>query len=658
MKGVTRTIGLWLLAAGLAAAQVVVQGVPESDPALEMAAGELRAALSKAGGGRVVLEGKSLAPELEGFEIAPAEGGLRITSQGAGLIYGTFRLAEIVRRDGFTPSLHLRESPAFAERMFSFEGGLLNLPDEGFYWRQAPFVNPEVLRRETDGARQAMRMAVRHGFNSITFLNLNLEDYVNYDRLGNGFEVYAADSLHRQRSAVFCRALRELAGYARQWRLRLYIQIYDLSFPDHLDGSRLADDSEHTWRIVDAKLSEMLERTGVDGIVVTATEPSPRLNYRGFQLWKTPEGAGRMAQRYQDIVVKKNRRRMIFRTWRVANTMDTFERVLSAAPDPQIVYDAKHTDGDFFLCVGGNRLLYGGAPARRPFMATFDVFREFDGWGRTIFYPAFWAERFRNARRAGVVAVNAWGHWIPGCIYPGVWVGRLDEYDFMRRGQPPVLATLYLFSRLAWNPDTPVEQITSDWTRLNFGAQAAAAGKALQLSERLWGATYIGPHPYSQTAFKWTMLFRPSPTPPAPAGADKWTVDTVRQSNRQALEMARQLHAAASAIDPGKTPNPEAAREFRRAADLTLLFFRTFAPWRELVFRTWWAGPDMPQQDRQAILELADEVRRLLPEWRTYPSEARDWLVLDDTLARDLGWTGHASVAGWLDRWKAQFEKR
>jgi hypothetical protein len=65
----------------------------------------------------------------------------------------------------------------------------------------------------------------------------------------------------------------------------------------------------------------------------------------------------------------------------------------------------------------------------------------------------------------------------------------------------------------------------------------------------------------------------------------------------------------------------------------------------------------MPDQERRTILGLAAELDGILPEWRNYGTEARDWLILDDTLARDLGWRQHASVAGWVKRWKTQFEK-
>ncbi len=645
---------LFFLLTGVLSAGVTVEHATADDAALQLAVSELTRALP-ASGAHVVLRGSGAflvgdTAENQGFEILPENGRLVVQSKGAGLIYGAFRLAEMIRRDGFNPRLRLREQPAFAERMFSYEGTVLNLPDEGYYFRNRPYVNPFTIREQAEAARTAMRHLLRYGFNSITFLHLNLEDYVDYDQLGDGFKVYAADSHHRVRSKEFCRVLREVTAYAHSLHMRLYIQIYDFSFPDHLDGRQLNDQSEFTWRIVDARLSEMLQRTGVDGLVVTATEPSPRLNYRGFQLWKTPEGAGRMAQRYQQIIVGKNGRRMIFRTWRVANDMATFEHVLSTATDPNIIYDAKESDGDYFLSVGTNRLLTGGAAAKRPFMITFDAFREFDGWGRTVFFPRFWDERFRTAQQQGVKIVDAWGPWIPGCIYPGIWVSKYDDYDYLRQEYSPAHPMLYLFARLSWNPQQPADQIASDWARLHFGKHAAAVEQVLKLSEALWKETYIGPTPHSGLAFKWTMLFQARPELIDKVGRD-WTIGTIQATNRRAIEMAGRIRNLIDSIDPSETPSPGMARELRRAADLTDVFFRTFALWRELVFRA-----HRVKQDREGMLAALENLEKTLPEWRRFPREAKDWLIFqfDPDLSTSPSWMQRSSVADAVRQFKAK----
>jgi hypothetical protein len=472
-----------------------------------------------------------------------------------------------------------------------------------------------------------MRHLLAQGFNSVSFLNLNVEDYVDYDLLPAGESVYSPDSLHRMRARIFCQALSDLADYAHQLHLQLFLQIYEFSLPDHLEGGQFSDDSARTWKFVDAKFSELLGETTLDGIIFTLTEPSPRLAYRGITLWKTPEGAGRMAAHYYETIVNKMHRRLMVRMWWVGDTMDTFQKVLAEAPNPDIMFDTKNTHGDFFLSVGENPLIPGGAARLRPFSVTFDVFRQFDGWGELIFYPAFWGQRFRSAKSNGAIAVNAWGPWDAGCIFPGSWVGKYDYYDFLQHGFRPALASLDLFTQLAWNPQASAHDIALDWGVRNVGrANAVPLAKALMLSSDLWERTYLGQDDHG--VFKWAMLFQPRDPSQAPFFKSHSFAET-ESSNRQALSLASTIHELINAMQISKAPNPEAIREFRRAADLTLLYIRTFVAWREILWRNRdWDEGKHSADNRAALLVLTAHLQSLFPMWRQYPREANDWLVL------------------------------
>lgn len=641
---------------------IVLDNAPRHDPALQLALADLKLALktrSSSGdfsddvpskGRRIVLKGigefrDDREISSQGFEIAPIPNGLLVSSAGVGLVSGVFKLAEAIRRDGVDWNLRRSGSPAFGERVFSYQGVLFNLPDEGYYSRHEPYVNEPLLKEQLESAKEAMRRLLPYGFNSIAFLNLNVEDYINYDLWVDGKRVYPPDSLHRARSAIFCRALSELADYAHSLHLQFFLQLYEFSLPDHLDGRGLTDDSAATWELVDAKFLELFQRTTLDGIILTMTEPSPRLAYRGITLWKTPEGAGRMASHYHDTIVKKCGRRLIVRMWMVTDDIESFKRVLEGAPEPEIMYDTKETNGDFFLSVGENPLIKGGAPKLRPFSVTFDVFRQFDGWGDLLFYPTFWEERFRNARANGVVAVDAWGPWLSGCIFPGIWVGKYDDYDFLRHGFRPALASLYLFSRLAWNPDNSVEDITRDWAALNFGKEnAGALSKALFLSCDLWKTTYLGAD--DRGTFKWTMVFQPVSSESA-ATFEKHSFAELEQSNKKALALALQVHALIHSLDSRKAPNQQALREFRRAADLTLLYFRTFTLWRELLWRKHAMDGNKGRENESALRRVCAQLDTLLPEWRKYPRESKDWFIFrfDPEMNAAPAWLARTSVA-------------
>ncbi len=644
---------------------IVLENAPRQDPALRLALEDLKQALEEHGmkagiskavpsdGPRIVLKASGEFRDdreisSQGFAIEPIPNGLQLISPGVGLVHGVFKLAEAIRRDGVDWNLRRTESPAFGERIFSYQGVLFDLPDEGYYFRHPPYVNEPLLKQQVESAKDAMRRLLPYGFNSVAFLNLNVEDYINYDHLGDGNRVYPPDSLHRARSAIFCRALSELADYAHSLHLQFFLQLYEFSLPDHLDARGITDDSNQTWELVDAKFRELFQRTALDGIILTMTEPSPRLAYRGITLWKTPEGAGRMASHYYDTIVRKCGRRLIVRMWMVTDDIEGFQRVLAGAPEPKIMYDTKETNGDFFLSVGENPLIKGGALKLRPFSVTFDTFRQFDGWGDLVFYPTFWEERFRSARANGAVAVDAWGPWLSGCIFPGIWVGKYDDYDFLRHGFRPALASLYLFSRLAWNPDNSAEAITRDWAALNFGKEnAGALGKALFLSYDLWKTSYLGAD--DRGTFKWTMVFQPVSSENT-ATSEKHSFAELEQSNKQALALALQVHSLIYSLDARKVPNGQALREFRRAADLTRLYFRTFTLWRELLWRNHALDEKRSRENESALRRVCAQLDTLLPEWRKYPRESKDWFIFrfDPEMNAAPTWLARTSVADTL----------
>ncbi len=659
---------------------VILQSVPTEDLALRLGIEELGRALAlrgyrleigqtaSPGSKSILLCGigtfqRDRNPASQSFIVSPEPKGLRVFSEGVGLVYGVFCLAEDIRLNGLNWELRLSETPAFPQRFFSYQGVVFGLPDEGYYFRSAPFVNQEVLARQVAYAKMAMGELLKLGFNTVAFLNLNVEDYINYDLLGDGHQVYGPDSLHRQRSKVFRQALNELADYAHQLHMQLFLQIYEFSFPDHLDARNLSDETELTWKFVDAKFTELFQATRIDGVTVTPTEPSPRLAYRGFKLWKEPEGAGRMASHYYDTIVRKLRKQLIFRLWWAAGTVDEFHQVLKGAPEVDLMFDTKNTNGDFFLNAGENRLIPNGAARLRPFSVTFDIFRQYDGWGRLLFYPTFWEDRFRSCFKNGVTTVNAWGPWLGGCIFPGMWVEKYDEYDFLRHGFSPALASLYLFSRLAWNPQEPVEAIANRWAELHFGREnAKTVQKALFTSYQLWKTTYLDETPESQLAFKWTMLFQPGQTGfEKEAGKDsflgqlyaKHPLSVLLESDRTALELASQVRELVLSIDPSSVPEADAIKGFRRAADLTWLYFRTFAKWRELLWKSYGYGHgDSSQENKVSIMQVVQDLEKILPEWKEYPRESKDWLIFqyDPDLITAPAWMQRTSVAETLDK--------
>ena len=89
---------------------------------------------------------------------------------------------------------------------------------------------------------------VRNRITGLAVLHPSIEEYINYDRLGSGSDVYAASDRHRPRSAAFAKALRGLSAKVHQYGLQLFVKPYEYSYPDELARGYNVLDVEVTCR--------------------------------------------------------------------------------------------------------------------------------------------------------------------------------------------------------------------------------------------------------------------------------------------------------------------------------------------------------------------------------------------------------------------------
>lgn len=575
-----------------------------------------------------------------------------------GVAYGLHHVAERIRLGEDVWQVRAREAPFFGERLFSEEGQLLDLPDRGYYSDDPPYLNVDVLNSEVARLKALLPHLLRHRFNGLTILHLNVEDYIDYDLLDR--PIYAQDDPHRARSKALCQLMKDFVEHAHSLHLRVYLQVYELAYPPAVGRHyQLTDASEDAAKVIDAKYRELFSRVPIDGMVITATEQHPRCGYRAKRLWSSTEGLARMACFYHRAIVQNCGKRLVFRLWRTGQTPKAFETVAANTPD-DLTLCIKNTSGDYYLKVGANALLRTGAPSKKPFMVLFDAFREFDGWSRLICYPTLWKERFELCAKTGVNAVNCWGPWSPGCIWPDEergylvgpdtpksWRGLWADYRIFLNGFTPGQANVYLFSRLAWAPKTPVDQITRDWAKLHFGpTNVAVVAQALDLSQKIWMETFLRrTHPCH---VKWTMIFSPR-NERADDALKHNTFDAILQSNQRSIEGSQRMLQLIQSIDPATCPNPAAGEGLRTAAEKTALFFETYMTAREGWLRRGRLKVlkgEARAAELKALTDVCTRLRSLLPKWQEYPQEAVDWRILEDDgkLRTAPYWMGHASV--------------
>ncbi len=591
-------------------------------------------------GGDVILashqemDGASRPEQPEGFRISPVSRpnrrALTVVGDQRGLMYGLFRLAELITISDDPWQIQYTSSPDFPIRIFSEQGQLLDIPDIAYYSDQSPYVNTALLSNDVEKTKQLMRHVAANGFNAFAFLHLNVEEYIDYRYLDQ--TIYPDDDRHRLRSPVFCRYLTDLCDYAHALHLDIYMQVYEIAFPPRLDELyKVHIDSPNIERIVQARYRELFERVPLDGVIITATEQAPRCGYKARQLWKTKAEAARMATIYHQAC-RTVGKQCIFRLWRVAYDAEGFAEVARAALN-DTVFAIKNTGGDYYLDHPLTTAITSGLPRQHNLTVLFDTFREFDGWSRLFCYMKRWGERVRACRDNGVIGINAWGPWSPGCIWADEdgtfsWQGRWNSFRMFINGFTPGQANTYLIARLAWDADADTVQIAREFAALHLGsANAAAAAEALLATEDAFNEEYVkNAHP---CYLKWTMVFAPREDMMKKAYQEN-SLASILESNRRAIKHVERMLEAFAQVDPGKVPDPKIYADFKTGIDKTALYLRTLYSWREC----WWRNRtmrDSPTEQREAnqaaTQKAKAELMAFIGQWEQYPEEAVAWRI-------------------------------
>ncbi len=598
---------------------------PLSDPPLQPEAFRIRAA-GLAGRKAVVIEGDE-----------------------RGLMYGAFKLAERIRLGEDPFALTIESAPEFPLRMFSEEGQLLDLPDQSYYAEQSPYVDESRVRKEIDEAKRLVDHVARLGFNTITFLHVNCEDYIDYRYLDQS--IYAEGDRHLVRSPVFCRYMSELCDYAHARHIDVFLQLYEIQYPPKLDALYGVDlDSPNIQTIISAKCRELFERIPLDGLVITPTESHPRCGYRSKHLWARQgrSGAGKMLTLYHTACAAVGKK-AVFRLWRIASDAAGAREACQHIPK-EAMFSVKNTGGDFWLNSPLTDIVTQGLGREQPLMVVFDTFRQYDGWSRCFCLVQQWGDRVRLCQENGVRAINAWGAWSPGCIWPDwepgymknpdgsnqtgkpvAWAGHWNSFRMLTRGFTPGQANVYLLSRLCWDTRATPKQLALDFAALHLGVENAEAGaEALMQTQQMWWAHYPGDNPGAITHpvyMKWAMVFGPRDNYMQQA-YDRMTLDEMLASNVRAMDAIEKMEAAFARTDRSKAPDSLVYDRFKEGIDKTALTLRSLHLFREF----WWrdrADRDLTGEAKVANARVRESVRLQLLElcdsWGRYPEEAAMW---------------------------------
>ncbi len=585
------------------------------------------------------------APDNESYRIMPSGDQHRRVvviqaESNRGLMYGALKLAEQIKLGKNPYNVNMENSPAFPLRMYSEEGQILDLPDLNYYSDTPPYVNEDRLKSEIDEAKILVDNVVKLGYNAITFLHVNFEDYIDYKYLDK--VIYPENSIHRTRSAVFCKYMNELCDYAHNRHIDIYLQLYEFQYPPEFEGRYTIDlYNPDIEKIISAKSKELYERVALDGLVITPNESHPRCGYRSVHLWEKygQPGAGKMLTLYHNACAASGKR-AIFRLWRIATSaegaMETARNIPKGA-----MFSVKNTGGDFWLNQPLTNIVTDDLGREYPVMIVFDPFRQYDGWSRAFCYMKKYGERVRLCHEHSISAINAWGAWSPGCIWPtnvpgylrGAqedvdWAGYWNQFRIFTRGFTAGQSNVYLLGRLMWDPNADPFEVAQDFARIHIGEQNANSGaQALMCTQDAWYELYSIPNSNSGY-LSWASIFGPRNTENT---YNSTTLQEILDGNKRALEQVDRMNAYFDKTDRNAAPDKIVYDSFKRAVDLTSVTLKSFYLFREC----WWRNRAAKDLQGEAKDENAVQLTKALSklkslidnDWADFPEEAAYWRI-------------------------------
>lgn len=346
-----------------------------------------------------------------------------------------------------------------------------------------PFIDTLALLREQDKLASYCSRMAGFGYNAIA-LPWFLE-YVNFDKLGDGTEVYERNSIYRQRHETLSRAFGQLMRLAADSGLSTYLWTDMVALTPPLKayfeerfGSVNAENPE-LWEVYGKAAEEVFEKfPDVEGIIIRIGEAGSIYNKPGWdytsELWVRTESAVKSMLTAFLEAAEKHNKNIVFRTWSVGvgpigdlhTNPDTYEQVLGDLHSDHLVVSTKYCAGDFYSWLPVNPTLCQGSHRR---IVEIQAKREFEGFGSL---PNYTGPLHQSALQSILEKNrNLEGAWIwtqyggplragPMIIYPFYGFNVINDVN------------VYSISKLLENPYADPDQVCADWIRGYFGSDS------------------------------------------------------------------------------------------------------------------------------------------------------------------------------------------
>jgi hypothetical protein len=439
-------------------------------------------------------------------------------------------------------------------------------------------------------------------------------EFVDFDRVGSGTEVYAADSPYRRRHDAMRRHFGRLFQIAKRLGMDVVL-VTDMValtgpledyFQRRFGGVDVSNPA--LWEVYRLGLEELFAAfPELDGIMIRIGEAgaiynvSARNYYSALHV-RTDEAVRTMLQSFLDVAAPRGKR-VYFRTWSVGvgkigdmhTNPATYERILTPLQAPNLVVSTKLIAGDYDSYLPLNPTLLTGAharlvelQARREFEA-FNAFPDYMGPQHQVALQTF------RAGNPNIVGSYMWTqsggphHAGPMNLYPfyGFWL--------------PIDANVYATSRLAWDPDADLGAITHAWVRQRFGTDPEVVRAITEILYRSREAVqkgfYIGPYARRQVRalglepppmmwiFKWDIVAGDSASLASIYFTARDELEAAIAEGFEAVEVVRGMRDLAARIDPGRVSDPALLAKLVESLEYEIDLFTTLAWYRRLFLR-------------------------------------------------------------------------
>jgi len=347
-----------------------------------------------------------------------------------------------------------------------------------------PWVDPAGMAQVSKEWHQYIDHIRAYGYNGV--IVSGFLEYVNFDEVGDGFQVYPADSPYRARHEAMVEQFGQMWKYAADLGMRVVFKTDMLAntgpLNDYVErelGGFDVDD-QRLWELYQAGLAEFFQKMPyTDGLMIRIGEAGSVYNMPGWDYYSTlavttVDSVRTMLTKFTQTAADYDKT-IYFRTWSVGvgavgdmhTNPESYAKVLDGIPADNLVVVTKFTMGDFYSWLPLNPTLEQGS---QPRIVEFQSRREFEAFSS---FPNYLSGDHQQALQhfeqvnPNIKGVWVWtqdgGPWRAGPMSLYLKSGFWQLYDL----------DVYATGRLAWDRNVDLADVNTAWIRRNFTDEPA-----------------------------------------------------------------------------------------------------------------------------------------------------------------------------------------